>query len=528
MRPTYPAILTTDLRTADLPMASTRARSFLSSTPSLPLWASVAVLLAVFCSSCAQTVRYVRPAVQAPTGFREIEGADQWRTATPGDGIMKGKWWEIFGDPQLNALEEKVSIDNYSVKQFEAIFRQSIAIIDTNRSGYYPTVTTSPSITQSDRGANAGGGRGPSATFSLPFTATWVPDLWNRVGLSVDNANFAAQLSAANLENLRLSLQATLAIEYYSILSLDMQIALLNDSIAAYETYLELTNNRFNGGVASKADVYLAQTQLYTTQAQATDLAVTRDQFEHALAVVIGQAPANFRLPVGKIDTVPPPIPVGVPSALLERRPDIAAQERLVMAANTTIGISKTAWYPTLTLSGSVALTSGSLLNLLSWGSRVWTAGPVLAQTLFDAGRRRSILRQSEAAYDATAATYQETVLNAFQQVEDNLSTLRVLAEESATQALAVDAAEQSLTLETERYKAGTDTYLNVILTQTIALNNERTAVTLLQRRMVAAVNLILALGGGWDSSALPTPEQMKSPDMYDPAKTVNIAQPVQ
>lgn len=472
------------------------------------------------------TAKYQRPAVQAPPAFREVAGSDQWKTATPGDGLLKGKWWEIFGDPQLNLLEEKIAVNNYSVKQLEAVFRQSIEVIETNRTGYYPSVTGSPSVTQSDRGANAGGGRGPTASFSLPFSASWVPDLWNRVGLAVDNANVSAQLSAANLENLRLSLQATLAVDYFSVLSTDMQLSLLNDSLGAYKTYLDLTNDRFNGGVASKVDVALAQTQLYTTTAQATDLLVTRHQFEHAIAVLIGQAPAGFELQPGKISGPPPSIPVGMPATLLERRPDIAAQERLVMAANTSIGIAKVAWYPSLTLGGTVGLTSGSLLNLLTWGSRVWSAGPALAQTLFDAGRRKSVLRQAQAAYDATAASYQQTVLGAFQQVEDNLSTLRILAEEATQQAQAVDSAEQSLSLETERYRSGLDSYLNVITTQNITLANERNAVTLLQRRMIAAVNLILALGGGWDQSAIPTPDQLKLPAMKDPSNTVNVAEP--
>jgi NodT family efflux transporter outer membrane factor (OMF) lipoprotein len=270
----------------------------------------------------------------------------------------------------------------------------------------------------------------------------------------------------------------------------------------------------------------LAQTQLFTTQAQLIDLGVTRHQVEHAIAVLTGQPPAAFSIAPGRIDNPPPPVPTGIPSTLLERRPDIAAEERVVMQANVSIGIAKVAFYPTLTLSGTTGLNAGSLLNLLTWGSRVWSAGPVLAQTIFDAGRRRAVVRQSQDAYDATAAAYQQTVLVAFQQVEDDLSSLRVLAEEAAKQAEAVDAGEQSLALELERYRAGTDSALNVITTQTITLSNERTAVTLLQRRMVAAVNLIVALGGGWDASAIPTDDQLKSPDMKDPSKTMNVAQP--
>jgi NodT family efflux transporter outer membrane factor (OMF) lipoprotein len=253
---------------------------------------------------------------------------------------------------------------------------------------------------------------------------------------------------------------------------------------------------------------------------------VTRHQLEHAIAVLVGEPPAGFHLPPGKMTQDPPEIPVGIPSTLLERRPDVAAEERLVMAANVQIGLAKTAFFPTLTLSGSGGLGSGSLLNLLTWGSRVWSAGPALAQTLFDAGRRRSIVRQAQDAYDAAAASYQQTVLNAFQEVEDNLSTLRVLAEEQAKQKEAVEAGEQSLVLETERYRAGTDSALNVITTQTITLNNERTAVNLLQRRLISCVNLIIALGGGWDASAIPTEDQLRSSDATDPAKTVDVAQP--
>ncbi len=487
---------------------------------------SFALAASLLTSSCGMTVKYARPAVQAPPAFGELAGSDQWKTAAPGDGLMKGKWWEIFGDPQLNQFEEKVSVSNYSIKQLEAIFRESVESIDINRTGYYPTVSTSPAITQGDRGSHGGGGGGATSTFSIPFSASWVPDLWNRVGLSVQNANAAAQLNAADLENLRLSLQGSLAIDYFSLLAADMQLAVLQENIKIYQDYLKLTNDRFNGGVASRTDVLLAQTQLLTTQAQATDLGVNRHQLEHAIAVLTGQAPAGFSIPPGKIAGPPPTIPISVPSALLERRPDIAAQERAVMSANTSIGIARVAWFPTLTLSGTTGLSSGSLLNLLSWGSRVWSAGPVLAQTLFDAGRRKAVLRQAQDAYDATAAAYQQTVLTAFQQVEDNLSTLKVLAIEADQQAQAVDVGNQSLVLETERYKAGTDSYLNVITTQTITLNNERTAVSLLGRRMNAAVNLIVALGGGWDSTTLPTDDQLKSPDMKDATKTVNIAQP--
>jgi outer membrane protein TolC len=510
--------------------------------------------VSIFCSSCAITQKYQRPAMPAPAQFKEIEGANTWKTAVPGDGVMKGKWWEIFGDTTLNGLEEQVSISNYNVKQLEAEFRESVALIAVSRSGYYPTVTTAPAVTQGDRGVNAGGqpGHGTSASFAVPFSASWVPDLWNRVGLGIENANATAQTDAANLENLRLSLQATLAVDYFELRGDDDQLDLLNTTISIYQQYLDLTNNRFNGGVAALSDVYLAQTQLYQTQAQATNLGVTRNQYEHAIAVLTGQAPAGFSIASTHPNSVPapppsttgaptlitppvidysklapPPIPVGMPSTLLERRPDVAGMERSVAAANANIGLARTAWYPELTLGATAGVTSGSLLNLLTWGSRVWSVGPSLAQTIFDAGKRRAQLRQNIDIFDAAAAAYRQTVLSAFQQVEDNLSSLRVLAQEAQQQELAVDASVKSLNLEIERYRAGTDSYLNVITTQQIELTNAITSVNLHQERLTAAVNLILALGGGWDQSTLPTPDQLRSGGMEDPAKSVTVAQPV-
>ncbi len=489
------------------------------------------LLSSVFCSSCAIGPKYQKPIVQAPPAFKELAGSDQWKTATPSDGSLKGKWWEVFDDPQLNNLEETISVSNFSVKQAEAQFRQSRALLLGSRANYYPTIGSSPSITQTDRGSAGGAGGaakgGTAATFALPFTASWEPDLWGRVRLSVENATANAQVSAADLENIRLSLQATLAADYFTLLSTDMQIALLNDTIDAYQKYLTLTINRFNGGVAAKSDVTLAQTQLYTTQAQATDLQTTRNQLEHAIAVLTGRAPAEFSIKSSRIEKPPPTIPTAVPSALLERRPDIAAQERLVAAANANVGIAQTAFYPTLTLSASAGLLSPNLQNLFTWASRTWSAGPSVTQTLFDFGRRDAVLLGAVAAWDATVAGYRESVLAAFQQVEDNLSDLRVLAQEADQEAQAVAAAELSLSLETERYKAGTDSYLNVITTQTITLSDERTAVVLLQRRMTAAVNLILALGGGWDSSTLPTTDQLRSVALGDAANTRNVAQPI-
>jgi len=492
----------------------------------------IPTLSAVFLvsSGCAVGRKYQAPAPVAPPApaFRELRGNDQWKMATPSDELLKGKWWEVFGDEQLNRLEELVNIDNQNVKQAEANFRQARAVLAGDRANYYPIIGSSPAITQSDAGKNAGRGLGgTSQSFSLPVNISWEPDLWGRVRLAVENATANAQVSAADLENLRLSTQAQLATDYFALAGDDMQQAILQDTIQAYQRNLELTINRFNGGVASRSDVTLAQTQLAGAQAQSTDLRIARAQDEHAIAVLTGQPPENIEIATVTIKGPPPAIPVALPSTLLERRPDIAAGERTVAAANANIGIADTAYYPTLTLSATPGLLTTSLAHLVTWGARVWSAGPTLSQTLFDFGRRNAQVQGTQAAFDATVAGYRETVLAAFQEVEDDLASLRYLSEEAGQQAEAVTAAEESLTLEMARYIAGTDSYLNVITTQTIELSDRQAAVSILQRRMLAAVDLVKALGGGWDSSTLPTSDQMRSASLANPNTTVNIAQPI-
>jgi NodT family efflux transporter outer membrane factor (OMF) lipoprotein len=481
----------------------------------------------LFWSGCAIGPKYQVPVVaQTPVAFKEIAENDTWKMATPSDTLMKGNWWEIFGDPQLNKLEEMIDINNQNVKQAEANFRQARATVAANHANYYPTIGSTPAITQSDTGKTSGRGLGgTSSSFSLPFTASWEPDFWGRVRLSVQNAVDTAQASAATLENARLSAQALLATDYFLIAGADMQQAVLKNTIEAYQKNLTLTMNRFNGGVASQSDVTLAQTQLLGAQAQSTDLRITRAQDEHAIAVLTGQAPSMVEIAELKM-TPPPPIPAAVPSVLLQRRPDIAINERQVAAANANIGIAQTAYYPTLTLSASAGFLSPNLQSLFTWAARTWSAGPSLSQTLFDFGRRGAQVENAQAAYDSTVAAYRETVLSAFQEVEDDLASLRYLAEEAQQQAQAVAAAEKSLALELDRYKAGTDSYLNVITTQTIALGDEQTAVTILQRRMTAAVDLVKALGGGWDASTLPSGDGIRSVAMASAASTSHVAQP--
>jgi NodT family efflux transporter outer membrane factor (OMF) lipoprotein len=435
---------------------------------------------------------------------------DAWKMATPSDGLPKGKWWEIFGDARLNALVEMIDVSNQNLKQAEAQFRAARATIAVNRAGYYPTIAGSIAITQADAGKNTGRANGLAYTFALPVAVTWEPDLWGRVRLSVENAVSTAQVSAADLENIRLSEQALLVTDYFSMAADDMQEAILRETIAAYERNLQLTIDRFNGGVASRTDVTLAQTQLASARAQYTDVHVVRAQFEHAIAVLTGQPPAALTIPAVRIEAPPPAVPISVPSQLLERRPDIAASERQMAAANASVGIAQAAFYPTLTLAADPELLASSLASLVSYASRVWAAGPTLSQTLLDFGRRGAQLEIARASYDATVASYRQTVLNAFEEVENDLSSLRYLAEEAVQQQEAVTAAAQALALENDRYKAGTDSYLSVITTQTIALGDQQTAITILQRRMTAAVDLIKALGGGWDASQLPSTDSLR------------------
>jgi NodT family efflux transporter outer membrane factor (OMF) lipoprotein len=468
--------------------------------------------------------KYQRPIVQTPVVLKEMVGNDEWKMATPSDALMKGKWWEIFGDPQLNALEERVTINNQNVKQAEAQFREARAVIASTRSAYYPAIGSSPGITQTDSGKNGGRQGGTGQLFSLPVTASWEPDLWGRVRMSVENAVDNAQVSAADLENVRLSAQALLATDYFALAAQDMEQAILRDTIDAYEKNLQLTITRFSFGVASRSDITLAQTQLAGARAQRTDLNVARSNLGHAIATLTGQLPASLEIRPAKIESAPPPIPLAVPSKLLERRPDIAANERLMAAANANVGIAQAAYYPTLTLSASAGLLTTNLANLLTYGSRTWSAGPGVSQTLFDFGRRGAQVEQTRAAYDATAAAYRQSVLSAFQEVEDDLASLRYLSEEAVQQQEAVTAAQQALNLELDRYKAGTDSYLSVITTQTIALSDQITAINILQRRMAAAIDLVKAIGGGWDSSTLPSADQLRTTMLDDPKNVSNVA----
>jgi NodT family efflux transporter outer membrane factor (OMF) lipoprotein len=463
--------------------------------------------------ACTPGPKYAKPTVPTPPAYKEVAPSaagpqGQWKASQPQDQAIRGKWWEIFNDSQLNALEERVDVSNQNLKIAEAQFRQARDFIRINRSALYPTVTTGPYINgeQFSRNApNAGPKYGQTqGDYVLPFDLSYEVDVWGRIRRTIEAATASAQASAADLETARLSIHAELAADYFALRGLDAQKQLLDSTVVAYQKALDLTTNRYKGGLAAKVEVAQAATQLETTEAQAIDVGVERAQFEHAIAALVGQPASSFAIPVSPLSASPPKVPVGLPSDLLQRRPDIAAAERRVAAANAEIGVAQTAFYPTISLSAAVGLEGSSITNWFAWPSHFFAVGPSLLQTLYDAGRRHAFTDQAWAGYDANVASYRQNVLTAFQEVEDNLSGLRILDEESTKQSQAVQSAELSLALSLNRYKGGLVTYLEVTTAQSAALSNERTAVDLLTRRMDSTVLLIKALGGGWDVSKLP------------------------
>ena len=473
------------------------------------------VLLVVALEGCTVGPKYVKPTVPTTATFKEeapgsFNESDQWQPAQPGDQTSRGKWWEFFGDPELNKLEEQIAGSNQTLKVAEARFREARAVIRFNRASQFPTISTAPSasyVKNSDYSSNFSSKiqQSSKGDFVLPFDLSYELDLWGRVRRSVAAAREEAQATAADYETAKLSLEAELAMDYFELRSADAQKQLLDDTVKAYTDNLQLTLNRFKGGVAPKADVAQAQTQLDTTRVQDTDVTVQRAQFEHAIAILIGKPPAEFALATAPFNYRPPGTPIGLPSELLQRRPDIDAAERRVAEANQRIGIARAAYFPTVTLGGTAGFAGSQGSNWFGWPSGFWAVGPALAHTLFDAGRRRATSESARANYDAAVATYRQTSLTAFQEVEDNVAALRILEDETQQQQQAVASAQESLQLFTNRYKGGVDTYLQVITAQTIELANERNAIDILRRRLGASVLLIKALGGGWNVSNLPT-----------------------
>jgi NodT family efflux transporter outer membrane factor (OMF) lipoprotein len=464
-------------------------------------------------AGCSIGPKYIKPTALVPPAYKELEvpnAEGAWKAAQPRDEAARGRWWENFNDRKLNELEEKLNISNQNIAAAAANVQAARAMVREARAQYFPTITANPGIINSRLSTAFGQTFGKTfTTYSLPLDATWEPDLWGRVRNTVKANTFAAQASVADLENVRLSAQAELAADYYQLRAQDTLKQLLDSTVRAYQQALELTVDVYRAGIGSDEAVAQAELQLKATEAQDTNLGILRAQYEHAIALLAGQPASTFAVPLEVLKTNPPSIPVGLPSELLERRPDIASAERLVAQANAQIGIAKTAFFPTITLSASAGLESLSPATWFAWPSRMWSVGPSLAQTIFDAGFRRATVQQFQATYDQTVANYRETVLAAFQQVEDNLAALRILAQVIEQQNGAIDSAGRNLGEAEVRYKAGLDPYLNVIAAQTALLNAEQAVVSFRSQQMVAGVNLIKALGGGWDASQIPAPKAL-------------------
>jgi NodT family efflux transporter outer membrane factor (OMF) lipoprotein len=462
-------------------------------------------------SGCMVGPKYAPPVVPAaPTdAYKESQG---WKMAQPSDQLQRGPWWELFGDSELNTLEVELTKSNQDLKVAQAHFQQARAMIRFNRSAQFPTLSTAPTIVGERESQNQP--YFPVSTYStgnyvLPFDLSYELDVWGSVRRTVAASRQEAQATAGDLATVSLSLHAELAYDYFELRSADAQKELLDDTVKAYQDALELTIDRFEGGAAPKSDVAQAQTQLQTTMVEDTDVGVQRAQFEHAIAILIGKPPAAFSLPPSPLHVQPPGISAGLPSQLLERRPDIAAAERRVAEANEEIGIARAAYFPTILLNATAGFEADSIANWFTWPSRFWAVGPLMLETLFDAGRRRATSQAALANYDSTVAGYRQTTLTALQQVEDNLAALRILEQEARQQQQATASAQESLQIFTNRYIGGVDPYLQVITAQTIALENERNDVDILRRRMDASVLLVKALGGGWNASQMPTPMQL-------------------
>src|SRR5580693_801719 len=482
---------------------------------------AAALLLSL--SGCVVGPKYHPPAPQAPAAVykespTQSQEAGLWTPAQPADAKLRGKWWEIFNDPELNALEDQLDINNQNIKQFFENFMEARAVVREARSQYFPTLSTAPSFNRSrtsgslntapvnTSGTGTAAKQLQSTIYSLPLEASWEPDLWGKVRNTVRQAHYAAQVSAADLENERLTEQASLAEFFFEIRGQDKLQQIFDDTVVADQKEYELTRSLYESGIDDQISVVEAETTLRSAQAGATNVAVARAQFEHAIAVLLGQTASNFSIPVKPMTVAPPPIPVGVPSELLERRPDVAAAERTMAEANAAIGIAYAAYYPNLTLTGAAGFESSAFSSWLSWPSRFWSIGASLPETIFDAGLRRATVQQNVAIYNADLASYRQTVLAAFQQVEDSLAEVRILSKEIQQEQQAVDSAQLQLKLEQGRYDSGIDHYIDVIIAQTTLLVDQQTLNGLQVQRMTFAVALLESLGGGWDRSQLPNP----------------------
>lgn len=475
-------------------------------------------------SLCAMLVgcnvgpKYIPPAATAPAAYKEspaqFKEAGGWTVAQPQDAALRGKWWEIYNEPELNALEEQLNIDNQNIRQAFENFMQARALVREARAQYFPTVSVGGSYTRSQTSSNVGSATGStggkqSQLFALPAEVSWEPDLWGKVRNAVHASQYNAQLSAADLENERLTEQAALAAYYFEIRGQDMLQKLLNETVEAEKKAVESEQARYDTGVDDQIALVEAKTTLASAQSAAINLGIARAQYENAMATLVGKQASTFAITVEAKTSAPPPIPVGLPSQLLERRPDVAAAERSMAAANAQIGVARAAFYPALTLSASGGVESSAIKNLLDSSSRFWSVGPSISETVYDGGLRRATVNQYIATYNADLAAYRQSVLTAFQQVEDSLAAVRILSQQILRQQEAVDSAQTFLKLEQGRYDSGIDPYIDVVIAQTTLLSNQESLTNLQVEEMTASVQLIEALGGGWDRSQLPAPAQV-------------------
>jgi NodT family efflux transporter outer membrane factor (OMF) lipoprotein len=505
-------------------------------------WGTALICCAM--TGCVVGPKYHAPVTQAPTVYKEAPAAQAsqttdtgtWTVAQPQDAMLRGNWWEVFHEPELNALEEQLNINNQNIKLYFENFMEARALIREARSQYFPTISTGPSWQRTRSSANlknaytASGSNGggtvsgnvvntgqQTSIYSLPLDITWAPDIWGKVRNEVRSYQYSAQVSAADLENERLTEQITLAEYFYEIRGQDALIHLYADTVAADKNALQLTQTQYETGVGDKISVVQAQATLQTAQSNATNLQVLRTQYEHAIAVLVGKQASDFSIPVRPLTTAPPPIPIGVPSQLLQRRPDIAAAERTMASANAEIGIADAAYYPDLTLSATGGFESSTFKHLFDWPSRFWSIGPSVSETIYDGGLRRATVHQYVAIYNADLANYRQTVLTAFEQVENYLAEVRILSQQIQQQQQAVASDQAALDLEMARYQTGLDPYIDVVTLQTTLLNGQQTLANLQIEQMTGAVALVGSLGGGWDSSQLPTPSQVeKSPNVAE------------
>ena len=493
---------------------------------------TTATLAALLLTGCMVGPKYQKPPAIAqapPATYKEsptAADAGTWKVAQPQDAVLHGNWWEIYSDPELNQLEEKLNIDNQDIKVYFANFMEARTLIAQARAQLYPTVTTGPSYSRSQTSGHVGSAA-PSAAigkqanlFDLPVDASWAPDLWGKVRNQIREAQYNAQMSAADLENVKLSEQTSLAIYFFEIRGQDALQAIYSQTVADDQKSLDYTRAQYETGVGTEISVVEAENTLENAQAALTNLGVARAQYEHAIAMLVGTDPSSFSIPIKPLNAIPPPVPIGVPSQLLERRPDIAASERTMASANAQIGIATAAFYPTLTLSADGGFESSVFGHLLDWSSRFWSVGPSVSETIFDAGLRRAAVNQYIQVYNADVATYRQTVLTAFQQVEDYLAAVRILSNQMQQQQAATDSAQRFVDLETARYQTGIDPYIDLVTAQETLLSDRQTLANLHTQEMTASVSLIEALGGGWDSTQLPTPAQV-SPKLTPTQTTI-------